>query len=177
MVLEGTKNMNETKDIIRTNFKQFREQAHLSQVSLAKLLEVRPSAISNWESGRNSIDIDILFKVCKIYGISIDKMIEDPDNPDIVEIPQIYIQKTDADRTNKTTSSTVRFRRIPKSNKETENQNSDNNYQEVKEDTSIYNKTTIDPLLHDLINRLEQMPPRQRAKVVDAIFTLLDNDS
>ena len=166
--------MNETKDIIRTNFKRFREQAHLSQVALAKLLEVRPSAISNWESGRNSIDIDILFKVCKIYGISIDKMIE---NSDIVEIPQIYIQKIDEDRTNKTTSSTVRYRRMPKSNKETENQNSDNNYLEVKEDTSIYGKATIDPLLHDLINRLEQIPPRQRAKVIDAIFTLLDNDS
>lgn len=171
--------MNETKDMIRTNFKRFREQAHLSQVALAKLLEVRPSAISNWESGRNSIDIDILFKVCKIYGISIDKMIEDPDNPDIVEIPRIYIQKIDADRTNKTTSSTVRYRRMPNPYKETENQNSDNdnNYLEVKEDTAIYDKATIDPLLHDLINRLEQMPPRQRAKVIDAIFTLLDNGS
>lgn len=169
--------MNETKDIIRTNFKRFREQAHLSQVALAKILEVRPSAISNWESGRNSIDIDILFKVCKIYGISIDKMIEDPDNPDIVEIPQIYIQQIDGDRTNKTTSSTVRYRRMPKPYKETENQHSDNNYLEVREDTSIYDKATIDPLLHDLINRLEQIPPRQRAKVIDAIFTLLDNDS
>ena len=177
MVLEGTKNMNETKDIIRTNFKRFREQAHLSQVALAKLLEVRPSAISNWESGRNSIDIDILFKVCKIYDISIDKMIEDPDDPNIVEIPQIYLPKIVPDRKFETTSTMVRYRRVPKPNKETENQNSDNNYQEVKEDTSIYNKATIDPLLHDLINRLEQMSPRQRAKVVDAIFTLLDNDS
>lgn len=46
--------MNELKDLIRTNFKRYRLQSKLSQVELAKLLEVRPSAISNWESGRNS---------------------------------------------------------------------------------------------------------------------------
>jgi transcriptional regulator with XRE-family HTH domain len=34
-----------------------------------------------------------------------------------------------------------------------------------------------DYLVNELIDRLNHMPPRQRAKVIDAIFTLLDNAS
>lgn len=79
--------MNELKDLIRTNFKRYRLQSKLSQVELAKLLEVRPSAISNWESGRNSIDIDTLFKVCKIYGISINEMVGEPPKEEPKEDP------------------------------------------------------------------------------------------
>jgi transcriptional regulator with XRE-family HTH domain len=71
--------MNDLKDLIRANFKRYRLQSKLSQVELAKLLKVRSSAVCNWENGRNPIDIDTLFKACKIFGISINQMIDEPD--------------------------------------------------------------------------------------------------
>ena len=56
----------------------------MTHVELASQIGVRSSAISNWEKGQNSIDIDTLFKICKILKVSIDAMIESQDDIDYV---------------------------------------------------------------------------------------------
>lgn len=76
--------MEKLKDVIRNNLKKYRLQSGMTQVELASQIGVRSSAISNWEKGQNSIDIDTLFKICKILKVSIDAMIESQDDIDYV---------------------------------------------------------------------------------------------
>lgn len=41
---------------------------------MARLLGVSNSAVSNWENGFNSIDIETLFQACRIFGVTLDDM-------------------------------------------------------------------------------------------------------
>lgn len=66
--------MNDYKDVISKNIKKYRKAAGLTQVELAKKLEITSASISNWEKGQNSIDIEMLFKLCNVLNISIDKI-------------------------------------------------------------------------------------------------------
>lgn len=99
--------MTELKEIIAKNLKKYRRLAKLSQVELAYKLHIRSSSISNWENGHNSIDIDTLFKVCKILGVPINKMIETEDN---IELQADYVVKAD----NETEVFLETLRRLPK---------------------------------------------------------------
>lgn len=68
--------MTELKEIISKNLRKYRKTAKISQTALAKQLGISPSSVSNWEQGLNSIDIDTLFKVCKILNVPISRMTE-----------------------------------------------------------------------------------------------------
>ncbi|WP_246612183.1 helix-turn-helix transcriptional regulator [Coprococcus catus] len=46
----------------------------ITQKELADKLGVKHNAISSWENGVNSIDIDILFRVCQIFGVTVNDM-------------------------------------------------------------------------------------------------------
>jgi transcriptional regulator with XRE-family HTH domain len=76
--------MEKLKDVIRSNLKKYRLQSGMTQIELASQIGVRSSAISNWEKGQNSIDIDTLFKICKILKVPIDSMIESQNDVDYV---------------------------------------------------------------------------------------------
>ena len=78
--------MTELKKIIAKNIKKYRQKAGLSQVALAKMMNIHSSSISNWEKGQNSIDIDTLFSFCKIVGVPIEKMVEETEPDYIVKI-------------------------------------------------------------------------------------------
>lgn len=88
--------MTELKELIARNLKKYRQEAGLSQVELAEKLHIRSSSVSNWENGRNSIDIDTLFRVSKILGVSINQMI-DTEKPvcDSFPEPEIKIKLDD----------------------------------------------------------------------------------
>lgn len=107
MYMKGSENMTELKEIIAKNLKKYRRLAKLSQVELAYKLHIRSSSISNWENGHNSIDIDTLFKVCKILGVPINKMIDPEDN---IELQADYVVKAD----NETEVFLETLRRLPK---------------------------------------------------------------
>lgn len=66
--------MGNVKETISKNILFYRKQKKMSQKELAKRIGVNNSAISNWENGINSIDIETLFKVCKELEVSIDTM-------------------------------------------------------------------------------------------------------
>lgn len=63
--------MTTIRDEIAKNLLFYRKKAHLTQKELAEKLGVKNTAVSNWESGNNSIDIDTLFKACEIFGITL----------------------------------------------------------------------------------------------------------
>lgn len=64
------------RGIIAKNLLFYRKKARLTQKELARLLGVGNSAISNWETGVNSIDIDTLVKACEVMGVTINDMYE-----------------------------------------------------------------------------------------------------
>ena len=63
--------MGNIKETIAKNILFYRKKRKMSQKELAGLVGVNNSAISNWENGINSIDIDTLFRVCNALEISV----------------------------------------------------------------------------------------------------------
>lgn len=62
------------RDEIAKNLLFYRKRAGLTQKELAEKLGVKNTAVSNWESGNNSVDIETLFTACKILGVSVNDM-------------------------------------------------------------------------------------------------------
>lgn len=59
------------KKSIATNITKYRKAIGMSQKELANTLNVNPSRVSNWETGLNMMDIDMLFKICDVLNVSI----------------------------------------------------------------------------------------------------------
>ena len=66
--------MGNLRDEIAKNMLFYRKRAGLTQKELADQLGVRNTAVSNWESGNNSIDIDTLVLACSNFGITLNDM-------------------------------------------------------------------------------------------------------
>ena len=62
--------MGQVKEIVRSNLKIYRKLKKMTQKDLAEALDVTHSSISAWELGKNSIDMDMLNKICKILDIT-----------------------------------------------------------------------------------------------------------
>lgn len=62
------------KETVAKNLLFYRKKNKITQKELAEQLGVKHNAISSWENGINSIDIDTLFKVCKIFGVTVNDM-------------------------------------------------------------------------------------------------------
>ena len=63
--------MSTVKEEIAKNILFYRKRAGYTQKEFAHMLGVNNSAVSNWENGLNSIDIETLFKACEIFGITL----------------------------------------------------------------------------------------------------------
>lgn len=55
--------------------RELREDADLSQVQLARLLDMSQTGYSKYETGENDIPTSILIKLSKIYHTSIDYLL------------------------------------------------------------------------------------------------------
>lgn len=55
--------------------KQIRKEKNITQEQMAQSLNITRQAVSNWENNRNLPDIEILIKIAKVYGVSLDKLI------------------------------------------------------------------------------------------------------
>ncbi|CUW12514.1 MULTISPECIES: XRE family transcriptional regulator [Leuconostoc] len=62
---------------ISQNIKHYRKQAGYTQVDLAKLLNVKPTAVSAWESGRNKPLMDKVTIMAKLFHINISQLVGD----------------------------------------------------------------------------------------------------
>lgn len=63
--------MDDIKMRVAENLRSFRETKGVTQKQLADHLGVRYNTISSWESGTNSIDISVLFRICDFLGIGV----------------------------------------------------------------------------------------------------------
>lgn len=84
--------MGNVRDIISKNLLFYRKRSGMTQKELADLLGVKNSAVSNWEKGVNSIDIETLFKACHIFSISVNEMygLNDDKNCNAEEFQELY---------------------------------------------------------------------------------------
>lgn len=61
--------------------KEFRKENKLTQIKLAKELNVANGTIANYECGRNFIATPFLYEICKKYNISADYLLGKIDEP------------------------------------------------------------------------------------------------
>ncbi len=62
-------------DQIGKNIKAYREAKGLTQEQLADQMGVTRQAVSNWENMKTQPDIDTLFRLAQIFGISVEELI------------------------------------------------------------------------------------------------------
>lgn len=62
--------MGQIKDIVRNNIKIYRKLKKMTQKDLADALDVTHSSVSSWELGKNSIDMEMLNRICQIFDVS-----------------------------------------------------------------------------------------------------------
>ena len=59
----------ENIDRLPERLRYFREQKKMSRKQVCAALNITPSAISYWESGKRKPDADVLLELCELYGI------------------------------------------------------------------------------------------------------------
>ena len=97
--------MGSVREEIAKNLLFYRKKNKLTQKQLAEILGIKSSAVSNWENGLNSIDIEKLFFACKVlkitpndvYGIYAEQKTELPPKDDGIAL---YEQLDDIDKAN-----------------------------------------------------------------------------
>lgn len=57
------------------NLQMFRKQANLSQEDLADKLHISRQAVSKWEIGQSTPDLDTCMKLCEILNVSPDELL------------------------------------------------------------------------------------------------------
>ncbi len=73
----GTINLE--KSVVR--LKEFRKENNLTQIELAKILNVANGTIANYERARNVIATPFLYEICSKYSISADYLLGKIDSP------------------------------------------------------------------------------------------------
>ena len=64
--------MEELKIIIGENLAALRKEKKLTQAELAEQFNYTDKAVSKWEKGETSPDIETLYALCEFYGVTID---------------------------------------------------------------------------------------------------------
>lgn len=65
--------------------KNLREDADLTQMQLAKKLNITQMALSHYETGRRGIPIDILIKIADYFNCSVDYLLKRTDIKELVQ--------------------------------------------------------------------------------------------
>ena len=66
---------------MQLRIRDLREDRDLTQQQLATMLQVHQTTYSDYELGNLNIPIDVLIKLAKFYGTSIDYLVGLTDNP------------------------------------------------------------------------------------------------
>ncbi len=72
---ESNSQTEDVKDIIAANLVSLRQEAGLTQLQLAEMLNYSDKAVSKWERGESIPDLRVLIKLADIYHISLDDIV------------------------------------------------------------------------------------------------------
>lgn len=64
--------MNDIKMIIGQNLAELRKRKKYTQVDVGEMLQYSDKAVSKWEKGDSLPDIEVLYQLCQIYGVTLD---------------------------------------------------------------------------------------------------------
>lgn len=64
--------MEDLKQIISKNLIELRKRKKYTQLDVADMLQYSDKAISKWEKGDSLPDVETLYKLCNIYGVTLD---------------------------------------------------------------------------------------------------------
>lgn len=81
--------MNDIKVIIGKNLAELRKRKKYTQLDLANILQYSDKAISKWEKGDSLPDIEVLYNICNLYGVTLDYLTHEGTYKDKKE----YLQK------------------------------------------------------------------------------------
>lgn len=71
--------MKELRQIIGENLTELRKKNKLTQAELADKLNYSDKSISKWEKGSTLPDIEMLYKLAEMYGVTIDYLVREGD--------------------------------------------------------------------------------------------------
>ena len=64
--------MRDLKKIIAKNLAELRKDKKYTQQDVGNLVQYSDKAVSKWEKGESLPDIDVLYQLCNIYGVTLD---------------------------------------------------------------------------------------------------------
>ena len=70
-------NMSDLKQIIAKNLVELRKMKKYTQQDLAEQLQYSDKAISKWEKGDSLPDIEVLYQICNLYGVTMDFLVHE----------------------------------------------------------------------------------------------------
>lgn len=62
-------------EIFRKRLKELRLDKKLSQKQLAQLIDTNNSSVCDWECGRTEPNIEMIIKMCVVFGVSSDYLL------------------------------------------------------------------------------------------------------
>lgn len=66
--------MGSVREEVAKNLLYYRKKGKITQRALAEQLGISHNTVSQWESCKNSIEAELLFKICEIFGVSVNDM-------------------------------------------------------------------------------------------------------
>ncbi len=84
-------NGDDLKDIIAANLIRLRQEAGLTQLQLAEMLNYSDKAVSKWERGESIPDLRVLIRLAQLYHISLDDIVSM--QPEKVVKPVLNLKK------------------------------------------------------------------------------------
>lgn len=81
--------MEDLKKIISQNLIELRKRKKYTQADLAEILQYSDKAISKWEKGESLPDIEVLYQICNLYGVTLDYLTHEGN----YEEKQDYVKK------------------------------------------------------------------------------------
>lgn len=78
---------------LKTRMKELRALRNIKQTELASILNVSQGTIANWESGKRSPDCDMIVKLASVFAVSVDYLLGNDDNVEILLSPKQEEQK------------------------------------------------------------------------------------
>lgn len=81
--------MEDLKKIISQNLVELRKRKKYTQADLADMLQYSDKAISKWEKGESLPDIEVLYQICNLYGVTLDYLTHEGN----YEEKQDYVKK------------------------------------------------------------------------------------
>ena len=85
--------MENIKEVIAKNLTELRRTHKMTQQQLADKLGYSPKAISRWERGETLPDIEMLCKICDMYGVKFEYLLKE-EQPAPSKNPNIIVKDT-----------------------------------------------------------------------------------